>query len=120
MSDNIVDFSFLKGIKVLDLTQFEAGPSCTETLAWLGADVVKIENPKMGDPGRRLRPNKPDDDPYYFHMFNANKKSVTINLKSPEGLKLVKSMIKEADVMMENFAPGAIERLGLGLSLIHI
>ena len=114
MSDNIVDFSFLKGIKVLDLTQFEAGPSCTETLAWLGADVVKIENPKMGDPGRRLRPNKPDDDPYYFHMFNANKKSVTINLKSPEGLKLVKSMIKEADVMMENFAPGAIERLGLG------
>ena len=79
-----------------------------------GCRRVKIENPKMGDSGRRLRPNKPDDDPYYFHMFNANKKSVTINLKSSEGLKLVKSMIKEADVMMENFAPGAIERLGLG------
>ncbi|MBH67114.1 MAG: formyl-CoA transferase [Rhodospirillaceae bacterium] len=113
MSNNLIDFSFLSGVKVLDLTQFEAGPSCTETLAWLGADVVKIENPKMGDPGRRLRPNQPDDDPYYFHMFNANKKSVTVNLKSKEGLSLVKEMIREADVMMENFAPGAIERLGL-------
>jgi len=113
MNNNLADFSFLSGVKVLDLTQFEAGPSCTETLAWLGADVVKIENPRMGDPGRRLRPNQPDDDPYYFHMFNANKKSMTVNLKSPEGLALVKDMIKKADVMMENFAPGAIERLGL-------
>ena len=55
MSDNVTDFSFLQGVKVIDFTQFEAGPSCTEALAWLGADVVKIENPKMGDPGRRLR-----------------------------------------------------------------
>ena len=67
----------------------------------------------MGDPGRRRRPNQPDDDPYYFHMFNANKKSITIDLKAPAGLDLVKSMIGEADVMVENFAPGAIERLGL-------
>jgi len=113
MSDNVTDFTFLQGVKVLDFTQFEAGPSCTETLAWLGADVVKIENPKMGDPGRRRRPNQPDDDPYYFHMFNANKKSITVDLKSPAGLGLVKDMIGESDVMMENFAPGAIERLGL-------
>ena len=113
MSDNVTDFTFLQGVKVVDFTQFEAGPSCTETLAWLGADVVKIENPKMGDPGRRLRPNEPDTDPYYFHMFNANKKSITINLKSPEGLDLAKDMIRHADVMTENFAPGAIERLGL-------
>ncbi len=113
MSDNVADFTFLQGVKVLDLTQFEAGPSCTEALAWLGADVVKIENPNRGDPGRRLRPNQPDNDPYYFQIFNANKKSVTVNLKSPEGLALVKDMIAEADVMMENFAPGAIERLGL-------
>ena len=134
MSENVTDFSFLHGIKVIDFTQFEAGPSCTETLAWLGADVVKVEDPLRGDPGRRLRPNKPDNDPYYFHMFNANKKSVTVNLKSEEGLALVKDMIAEADVMAENFAPGAIERLGLGydvvkqinpgiiyaLSLIHI
>ncbi len=113
MSDNVTDFTFLQGVKVIDFTQFEAGPSCTETLAWLGADVVKIERPSMGDPGRRLRPNEPDNDPYYFHMFNANKKSVTVNLKSPKGLDLVKEMIREADVMVENFAPGAIERLGL-------
>ena len=113
MSDNIADFTFLQGVKVIDFTQFEAGPSCTETLAWLGADVVKIENPNRGDPGRRLQPNQPDTDPYYFHMFNANKKSIAVNLKSPEGLALVKDMIAKADVMMENFAPGAIERLGL-------
>ena len=113
MSDNIIDFTFLRGVKVVDFTQFEAGPSCTETLAWLGADVVKIENPKMGDPGRRLRPGQPDDDPYYFHQFNANKKSVTLNLKSPQGLATVKDMIRAADVVVENFAPGVIERLGL-------
>ena len=114
MSDNISDFTFLQGVKVVDFTQFEAGPSCTETLAWLGADVVKIENPKMGDPGRRLRPGQPDNDPYYFHQFNANKKSVTLNLKSPQGLATVKDMIRAADVVVENFAPGVIERLGLG------
>jgi crotonobetainyl-CoA:carnitine CoA-transferase CaiB-like acyl-CoA transferase len=118
MSANVMDFGFLQGIKVVDFSQFEAGPSCTETLAWLGADVVKIENPMRGDPGRRLRPNQPDDDPYYFHMFNANKKSVTINLKSPKGLELVKDMIREADVMVENFAPGTIEKLGLSYDVV--
>ena len=113
MSDNLTDFTFLQGVKVIDFTQFEAGPSCTESLAWLGADVVKVENPKLGDPGRRLRPDQPDIDPYYFHILNANKKSVTVNLKSPKGLELAKDLIRQADVMIENFAPGAIERLGL-------
>ncbi|MDA0341981.1 MAG: CoA transferase [Proteobacteria bacterium] len=118
MSDNLTDFTFLQGVKVIDFTQFEAGPSCTESLAWLGAEVVKVENPTRGDPGRRLRPNAPDTDPYYFHMFNANKKSITLNLKSPEGVALAKDMIREADVMMENFAPGAIERLGLSYDAV--
>ena len=115
MSENAADLDFLNGIRVVDFTQFEAGPSCTEALAWLGAEVVKIENPKTGDPGRRLRPGQPDDDPYYFHMFNANKKSITVNLKSPRGLALVQDLLRKADVCVENMAPGTIERLGPGL-----
>src|ERR1700742_393066 len=107
-------FDMLSGVRIVDFTQFEAGPSCTEALAWLGAEVVKIENPRMGDPGRRLRPGKPDNDPYYFHVFNANKKSITVNLKSPRGLALVQDLLRKADVCVENMAPGTIERLGLG------
>ena len=118
MSANVADFEFLQGVKVIDFTQFEAGPSCTSALVWLGADVVKIENPKMGDPGRRLRPGQPDHDPYYFHVFNANKRSITVDLKSVKGLQLVKDMIRTADVMIENFAPGAIERLGLSYDVV--
>jgi formyl-CoA transferase len=108
-----VDLDCLDGVRVVDFTQFEAGPSCTEALAWLGAEVVKIENPTTGDPGRRLQPGKPDNDPWYFHQFNANKKSITLNLKSPRGLEIVKELLKKADVTVENMAPGTIERLGL-------
>ena len=73
MSNKSADYDFLSGVRVVDFTQFEAGPTCTEALAWLGAEVVKVENPRIGDPGRRLRPGQPDDDPYYFQQFNANK-----------------------------------------------
>jgi formyl-CoA transferase len=118
MTDIGVELDCLAGVRVVDFTQFEAGPSCTEALAWLGADVVKIENPKTGDPGRRLRPGKPDDDPWYFHQFNANKKSLTLNLKAPRGLEIVKSLLKKADVTVENMAPGTIERLGLGYDVV--
>ena len=114
MSDICQDLKFLAGIRVVDFTQFEAGPSCTEALAWLGAEVVKIENPKTGDPARRVLPGKAPDDPWYFHMFNANKKSLTLDLKSPRGLALVKDLLKKADITVENMAPGTIERLGLG------
>jgi formyl-CoA transferase len=113
-----VELDCLEGVKVIDFTQFEAGPSCTEALAWLGAEVVKIENPKTGDPGRRLRPGQPDDDPWYFHQFNANKKSVTLNLKSPRGLEIVRELLKKADITIENMAPGTIERLGLGYDAV--
>jgi crotonobetainyl-CoA:carnitine CoA-transferase CaiB-like acyl-CoA transferase len=113
MTDMTQDLNFLQGVKVVDFTQFEAGTTCTEVLAWFGAEVVKIENPGRGDPGRRLRPGKPDDDPWYFYQFNVNKKSLTVNLKSPKGLELVKDMIRKADIVAENMAPGTIERLGL-------
>ena len=115
-----VELDCLEGVRIVDFTQFEAGPSCTEALAWLGAVVVKIENPKIGDPGRRLRPGQPDDDPWYFHQFNANKKSITLNLKAPRGLEIVKELLKKADVTVENMAPGTIERLGLGYDAIRI
>ena len=115
MADFGVEIDCLEGIKIVDFTQFEAGPSCTESLAWLGAEVVKIENPLTGDPGRRLQgPGAPDKDPWYFHQFNANKKSLTVNLKSPRGLEIVKALLAKADVTIENMAPGTIERLGLG------
>jgi formyl-CoA transferase len=100
MSANVSDFTFLQGVKIVDFTQFEAGPSCTEALAWMGADVVKIENPRMGDPGRRLR--QPDDDPYYFHAFAPTK--VDHGRLVTQGLELVKAW-SGADVMIENFRP---------------
>ncbi len=109
----------LAGVKVLDLTQFEAGPSCTEALAWLGAEVVKVENPQGGEPGRTNFPGRPGGDSYYFFEFNANKKSVTANLKSERGVSLVKELARKADVMIENMAPGTIERLGLGYDVIR-
>ncbi len=102
----------LKGIKVLDLTQFEAGPSCTEALAWLGADVVKVEEPKRGEPGRWGSSDRPDADSHYFIYYNLNKRSVTCNLKSEEGKALLRRMIAKADVLIENMAPGTFARLG--------
>lgn len=110
--------SCLKGVRVLDLTQFEAGTSCTQVLAWLGADVVKVENPTGGDPGRRTGATKPHKDDPYFLMYNSNKRSLTVNLKSPRGLQIVKDLARKADVFVENFAPGAIERLGLGYDVL--
>src|SRR6266849_2508188 len=103
----------LAGIRVLDLTQFEAGTTCTAALAWMGADIAKVENPKGGEAGRTGF-----GDAYYFMMYNANKRSLTVNLKSERGLALVKEMVKKADVFAENFAPGAVERLGLGYDVV--
>src|SRR5258708_23846507 len=114
MRENTQDLNFLQGVKVVDFTQFEAGTTCTEVLAWFGAEVVKIETPGRGDPGRRLRPGQPDDDPYYFQQFNANKKSITLNVKAPEGLAIVKDLLRKADITGENMGAGTIERLGLG------
>jgi formyl-CoA transferase len=102
----------LAGVKVIDLTQFEAGTSITETLAWLGAEVIKVENPVGGEQGRNASTDYKDVDSYYFMVLNANKKSVTLNLKSARGKELLRDLIRKADVFAENFAPGVIERLG--------
>jgi formyl-CoA transferase len=119
MSGNFAPLNCLKGVRVVDLTQFEAGPTCTEALAWLGAEVVKIENPSRGDPGRRIAAADPKNpDSFYFKILNANKKSATVDLKTERGVQLVKELVKKADVFAENLAPGTIERLGLGYDVL--
>src|SRR5206468_497885 len=93
----------LEDVKVLDLTQFEAGTSCTEALAWLGADVIKVENPRGGDQGRGASTDQAGVDSYYFMLLNANKRSITLNLGSERGRQIFTEMLKKADVMIENF-----------------
>lgn len=102
----------LKSVRVVDLTQFEAGTSCTQTLAWLGADVIKVEEPGQGEQGRRASADMPGADSYYFIVLNTNKRSVTANLKDERGRDLLRRLIQISDVFVENFAPGVIERLG--------
>jgi formyl-CoA transferase len=104
----------LAGVKVLDLTQFEAGPSCTEMLAWLGADVIKVESPKMGEQGRWLLTEKPGVDSHYFMLLNANKRSITLNLKSERGKEIFIELVKQVDILSENYSLGTLESLGLG------
>ncbi len=119
MSNDHIGGGCLKGVRILDLSQFEAGPACTEAMAWLGAEVVKVENPEGGDPGRTSFPEPPGKDSWYFLLFNASKKSITVNLKDPAGVALIKDLARQADVMVENFAPGVIERLGLDYEAIR-
>lgn len=101
----------LRGLRVLDLTQYEAGPSCTQLLAWLGADVVKVEPPEIGDPGRHIEGTKEDSD--YFLSHNSNKRSIAINLQAKEGHELFLGLVRVFDVVVENFAIRTVEKLGL-------
>ncbi|MDP6453118.1 MAG: CoA transferase [SAR202 cluster bacterium] len=105
----------LEGIRVIDMTHDQAGPSCTQMLAWLGAEVIKIEMADgVGDRARWLRRDDPDLDSYFFLLLNNNKKSTTLNLRDPRGKELFRTLIKSADIMAENRGPGAMDRLGLG------
>ena len=102
----------LEGVKVLDMTHVQSGPTCTQILAWFGADVIKVERPGVGDATRGQLQDIPDVDSLYFTMLNANKRSITLNPKTDAGNKIFARLIEECDIMVENFAPGAIDRMG--------
>ncbi|MGE0225555.1 MAG: formyl-CoA transferase [Acetobacteraceae bacterium] len=104
----------LKGIRVIDMTHNQAGPACAQILGFLGADVIKLEEPKGGDVARTNMRDKPDSDSLFFLILNANKRSLTLNLKTEEGKELFRKVIAQSDVLLENFGPGALDRLGLG------
>src|ERR1700716_4710133 len=109
----------LDGIKVIDFTGVQAGPACTQMLAWFGADVLKVERITGGDVTRHQLRDIPDVDALYFTMLNSNKRSLAINTKTPEGLEVMEKLIRDADVLVENFAPGAMDRMGLSWEHIH-
>jgi formyl-CoA transferase len=109
----------LAGIRVVDLTNNQAGPSCGQMLAWLGADVIKVEEPGRGDVARYSQRDRPDEDALFFLAFNANKRSLTLNLKHPGGQEVFRALLRGADVLLENFGPGVIERLGFSYEAVR-
>ena len=115
-----LDGPALDGLRVLDMTQYEAGTSCTQALAWLGADVVKVEAPEHGDPGRAVGRSENMEYSAYFCNWNANKRSVAINLREPEGHSLFMRLLPGFDVFVENYGPGVIERLGLDYDTLKV
>jgi len=109
----------LKNVKILDFTHVQSGPTCTQLLAWFGADVVKVERPGVGDATRGQLRDIPDVDSLYFTMLNHNKRSITINGKIDKGKEVLERLIKTCDVLVENFAPGALDRMGFGWERIQ-
>jgi len=109
----------LKGIKILDFTHVQSGPTCTQLLAWFGADVIKVERPGVGDATRKQLVDVPGADSLYFTMLNHNKRSITLNTKNETGKEVLERLVKECDVLVENFAPGALDRMGFGWERIQ-
>jgi formyl-CoA transferase len=102
----------LDGVRILDFTHVQSGPTCTQLLAWLGADVIKVERAGTGDVTREQLRDIPDVDSLYFTMLNHNKRSITLDTKSEEGKRVLEKLVKHCDVLVENFAPGALDRMG--------
>ena len=109
----------LDGVRILDFTHVQSGPTCTQLLAYMGADVIKVERPGVGDITRGQLRDVPNADSLYFTMLNGNKRSITIDSKHPKGREILDRLIKHCDVLVENFAPGALDRMGLTWEHIH-
>jgi formyl-CoA transferase len=109
----------LDGIRVLDMTHVQSGPTCTQLLAWLGADVIKVELPGRGDITRGQLRDKPNVDSLYFTMLNCNKRSITLNTKTKKGKEIFRELVRSCDVLVENFAPGALDRQGFTWEVIQ-
>ncbi len=109
----------LQGIKVIDFTEVQSGPSCTQMLAWLGADVIKIERPGVGDATRKELQFDPNEPSYYFLQLNSDKKSLALDAKTPDGVKILTKLLETADIFIENLHPGAMDKLGFGWEQVH-
>ena len=109
----------LDGIKILDFTHVQSGPTCTQLLAWMGADVIKVERPGVGDATRKQLVDVEGADSLYFTMLNHNKRSLTLNSKTESGKKVLTKLVQECDVLVENFAPGALDRMGFSWERIQ-
>ncbi len=109
----------LEGIKVIDFAGVQAGPVCAQFLAWYGADVIKVERVEGGDITRHQLRDIPDVDALYFTMHNSNKRSIALDTKSPEGKEVFEKLLAWADVIVENFRPGAMDRMGFGWERLH-
>lgn len=109
----------LQGIKVVDFTEVQSGPSCTQMLAWLGAEVIKIERPGVGDATRNELQFNPDLPSYYFLQLNSDKKSLALDAKTPDGKEILTKLIKECDIFVENLHPGAMDKLGFSWEVVH-
>ena len=109
----------LGGVRILDFTHVQSGPTCTQMLAWLGADVIKVERPGSGDATRQQLVDVPGADSLYFTMLNHNKRSFALNAKAEAGKEVLEKLVQACDVLVENFAPGALDRMGFGWDRIH-
>jgi formyl-CoA transferase len=109
----------LDGVRILDFTHVQSGPTCTQLLAWFGADVIKIERPGTGDITRGQLRDIPNVDSLYFTMLNHNKRSITLDAKHPKGKEVLEALVRHCDVLVENFAPGVLDRIGFSWERIH-